>query len=123
MPLSKSDLPTPALLLDLEAFTSNLTRMQDSASSAGKRLRPHAKAHKCVEIARRQMRMGAEGVCVATISEMALMCSAAIPVLLTTPIGSRKKTDFIAALAAKGARVRVVVDHLLQVAWRSEEHT
>jgi D-serine deaminase-like pyridoxal phosphate-dependent protein len=94
--------------------------MQENVSGSGKRLRPHAKAHKCVEIARRQVSAGADGVCVATISEMALLCSANIDVLLTTPIGSCNKADFIARLAANGARVRVVLDHSLQVAWYQE---
>jgi D-serine deaminase-like pyridoxal phosphate-dependent protein len=48
---------------------------------------------------------------------MALMSSAAIPALLTTPVGSPRKTDFIAGLAARGCEVSVVVDHPLQVDW------
>lgn len=110
-PSSKFDLPTPALLVDLDRFESNIEKMQNAVSRAGKHLRPHAKAHKCVEISQRQINAGAVGVCVATISELQWMAIAGIGVLLTTPIASRFKTDHIASLTKTGADIRVVVDH------------
>ena len=94
---SKFAIPTPALLVDLDRFESNINRMQAAVSRSGKQLRPHAKAHKCVEISRRQMKAGAVGVCVATISEMQWLTDAGIGVLLTTPVASRIKSDRIAA--------------------------
>ena len=112
---SKFDLPTPALLVDLDRFESNLRKMQVAVTRSGKQLRPHAKAHKCVEIARRQVKAGAIGVCVATLSEMQWMNSAGFDVLLTTPVASRSKTDHIASLAKSGNNIRVVVDHPDQV--------
>ena len=60
--VQKQDIPTPALLLDLDAFETNLARMAVHTKQAGKALRPHAKAHKCVEIARRQIEAGAVGL-------------------------------------------------------------
>jgi 3-hydroxy-D-aspartate aldolase len=99
----KSDLPTPALLVNLDYLESNITKMQAAVSAAGKQLRPHAKAHKCVEIARRQIGAGAVGVCVATLAEMELMTAAGIGVLLTTPVASAVKTDRIAAGVRRGA--------------------
>jgi 3-hydroxy-D-aspartate aldolase len=110
----KSDLPTPALLVNLDYLESNVTKMQAAVSAAGKQLRPHSKAHKCLEIARRQIGAGAAGVCVATLAEMELMTGAGIGVLLTTPVASAVKTDRIAALVRGGADVRVVIDHPLQ---------
>jgi 3-hydroxy-D-aspartate aldolase len=65
--LTKEQIPTPALLLDLDAFEANLARMAQHLKPCGKNLRPHAKAHKCVEIARRQLASGAVGICVATV--------------------------------------------------------
>jgi D-serine deaminase-like pyridoxal phosphate-dependent protein len=115
MPLSKADLPTPALLVDLEQLESNIKKMQEHTARSGKLLRPHAKAHKCLEIARRQVRAGAPGVCAATLSEIELMTGDGIDVLLTTPVASSVKTDRIAALIRGGAKVRAVVDHALQV--------
>jgi len=111
--LTKQQLPTPALLLDLDKFEANLARMAARVGGSGKALRPHAKAHKCVEIARRQIAAGAIGVCVATVAEAELMAAAGIPgLLLTSPVADPLK---MARIAATGAMV--VVDHLQQAAW------
>jgi 3-hydroxy-D-aspartate aldolase len=111
--MTKSQLPTPALLLDLDKFEFNLARMAEHIANTGKRIRPHAKAHKCVEIARRQIEAGAIGVCVATVSEAELMAKAGIPgLLLTSPVADPLK---IARIVKTGAMA--VVDHLQQVAW------
>src|SRR5206468_341273 len=93
MQKSKFDLPTPALLVDLDQFESNISKMQSAVSRSGKNLRPHAKAHKCVSIAQRQREQGAVGVCVATLRELEWMTGAGIGVLLTTPVASTIKTD------------------------------
>ena len=115
MQLLKHDLPTPALVVNLDFLESNLTTLQNAVSAARKQLRPHAKAHKCVEIARRQVHAGATGVCVATLAEMELMTSAGIGVLLTTPVASSLKTDHVASWIREGAHIPVVVDHPFQV--------
>src|SRR5688572_11881367 len=47
-------------------------------------LRPHAKTHKCVNVARRQLQRGAIGVSVATIAEAEVMVRAGIRGLLIT---------------------------------------
>jgi D-serine deaminase-like pyridoxal phosphate-dependent protein len=111
--LTKQQLPTPALLLDLDKFEANLARMAARIQASGKALRPHAKAHKCVEIARRQIAAGAIGVCVATVAEAELMAGGGIPgLLLTSPVADPLK---MARIVNTGAMV--VVDHLQQVAW------
>jgi 3-hydroxy-D-aspartate aldolase len=115
MRVFKQDLPTPALVVNLDDLESNIATLQAAVSKAHKQLRPHAKAHKCIEIARRQVHAGAAGVCVATLSEMELMTSAGIGVLLTTPVASSWKTDRIAHWVREGAHIRVVVDHPRQV--------
>jgi D-serine deaminase-like pyridoxal phosphate-dependent protein len=111
--LLKREILTPALLLDLDAFEANLARMVEQVKRAGKALRPHAKAHKCVEIAKRQLAAGACGVCVATLAEAELMSKGGITgLLLTSPVADPAK---IARIAATGAMV--VVDHVQQVEW------
>ena len=60
---------TPYLAVDVEKLDANLIRIADAAGSAGLDLRPHAKTHKCLEIAARQMATGATGLTVATIGE------------------------------------------------------
>lgn len=64
-----ADLPTPALLLDLDRLEANLTGMAQRARRLGVRLRPHVKTHKCVEIAGRQRALGASGITVSTLYE------------------------------------------------------
>jgi D-serine deaminase-like pyridoxal phosphate-dependent protein len=97
-------------MVDLDLLEKNLTRM---SSAAGRKLRPHAKAHKCVEIARRQIALGACGICCATVAEAELMAKNSIPgILLTSPLGDPAK---IARVAATGAMA--VVDHVRQVDW------
>ena len=54
---------TPALILDMDAFERNLELLQNALSGSGVRLRPHAKSHKCPEIALRQIAAGAVGIC------------------------------------------------------------
>jgi len=113
---SKKEIPTPALLVDLDRFEANLSRMALAAQTAGKKLRPHAKAHKCVEIAKRQIAAGARGVCVATVSEAEMMSRAGIEgLLLTSPLADPAK---IARVVSAGAMA--VVDHAKQVDWYQE---
>jgi D-serine deaminase-like pyridoxal phosphate-dependent protein len=63
------DLPTPALLLDVDILDANLRRMADRCRALGVGLRPHIKTHKCVEIGRRQLHHGAVGITVSTLPE------------------------------------------------------
>src|SRR5256885_3799506 len=59
--MTRDDIPTPALLLDLDRFERNVHRMAEHVARHGKQLRPHAKTHKCPEIARRQIAACARG--------------------------------------------------------------
>ena len=109
-------IPTPALVLDLDLFEKNLTRMAEHVKAAGKSLRPHFKAHKCPEIARRQIAAGAIGVCCATVLEAELVASAGISgILVTSPLADPQK---MARVIATGAMV--VVDNVLQATWYDE---
>lgn len=111
--MTLADLATPALLLDAEIFDANLARMAGYAARTGKKLRPHAKAHKCAQIARRQIEAGAVGVCVATVAEAESLARAGIEdLLLTSPIADSAKCARVAALSPL---VAVVVDHAEQV--------
>lgn len=96
----KSQLDTPSLILDSELFERNLILMRDFARNAGKRLRPHAKTHKCPEIARRQLAAGnCAGICAAKLSEAEKLADAGIQdILITSPVTAPWKIDRIAAL-------------------------
>ena len=74
--VTKLDLPTPSLLLDLDHLSANISKMARHAEQASVGLRPHAKTHKCPQIARRQLEAGALGVCTATIHEAEQMAAA-----------------------------------------------
>lgn len=110
-----SAVDTPALLLDLDAFERNVSRMQAAADSAGLALRPHAKAHKCVAIAQAQMRAGAVGICCQKVSEAIPFVAAGIPdILISNEVVGEAKARLLAALAGR-ARMSVCVDHEQQV--------
>ncbi|MCC7517967.1 MAG: DSD1 family PLP-dependent enzyme [Verrucomicrobiae bacterium] len=83
-PSARSALDTPCLLLDLDLLDANLREMQRRARAGGKKLRPHAKSHKCSALARRQIEFGAEGVCVAKLSEAETLLAAGLRGMLVT---------------------------------------
>ncbi len=90
--------------------------MAAKIKATGKSLRPHAKAHKCPEITKRQIAAGAVGACVATVVEAELLASAGINgLLLTSPLADPLK---MARIIATGAMV--VVDHPQQATWYNE---
>lgn len=60
---------TPALLVDRAVLDGNIARMAASARERGLDVRPHAKTHKCIEIAHLQLAAGARGLTVATVAE------------------------------------------------------
>ncbi len=62
-------LPTPATVVFADRLERNLAGMAAFAKDAGMALRPHAKTHKCLEIAHRQLALGARGLSVATVGE------------------------------------------------------
>ena len=114
MPLAEVD--TPALLLDLEAFERNLDRLDKSLAGTGIRVRPHAKSHKCPEIALRQMARGAIGVCCQKVSEAEAMVEGGVMnVLIANEVIGASKLVRLAALARR-ARVSVCVDDVHNVA-------
>jgi D-serine deaminase-like pyridoxal phosphate-dependent protein len=108
MPVEEVD--TPALLVDLDALESNIARMAKAVEGGAVRLRPHAKSHKCAEIARRQIAAGAVGVCSQKVSEAeALIAGGVADVLVTNEIVGKTKVARLARLARE-ARVAVLAD-------------
>jgi D-serine deaminase-like pyridoxal phosphate-dependent protein len=84
------DLPTPALLLDLDVLERNLRRMSERAAALGVAVRPHIKTHKCLEVAGLQKALGISGITVSTLYEARVFADAgyeditwAFPVILT----------------------------------------
>jgi 3-hydroxy-D-aspartate aldolase len=106
-------LSTPCLLLDIERFEANLDKMSRFTKSHGVALRPHAKTHKCVNIARRQIEKGAIGISVATVAEAEVMSRAGIRgLLLTAEMVGEPKISRLIRLVVEAPDTMVVVDHV-----------
>lgn len=109
---SREHIPTPAAVLDLDAFDANLARMAARAKAAGLALRPHAKSHKCSAVAHRQIAAGAVGICCAKLAEAEAMAAAGVgAILVTSPVAGPAQAERAAWLAQDLADFRIVVDH------------
>ena len=106
---------TPALVLDLDAFEANLDTLRESVRGRPVRVRPHAKTHKCPDVAKRQIARGAIGMCCQKVSEAEAMVEGGIAdVLVSNEVVGAAKLERLAALAAH-ARIGVCVDNLQSV--------
>lgn len=109
---SRADLNTPVLVLDVEALDRNIAAMAALASGHGVALRPHAKTHKSVDIARRQKAAGAVGVCCAKIGEAEVLAEGGVTgILITSPVAAPAAIGRLAALAGQARELMAVVDH------------
>ena len=86
--------------------------MANAMAAAGVALRPHAKTHKSVAIARRQIAAGATGITVATASEAAVFAEAGIPDLfIAYPVwADRPRARLLREVRERTDRLRVGVD-------------
>ncbi|WP_019120364.1 alanine racemase [Brevibacillus massiliensis] len=108
---------TPSLLLDLDIMEKNLQQIAAFANEQQICWRPHIKTHKCVEIAKRQIALGAVGVTVAKVSEAEVMARAGIgDILIAYPLFSPMKLKKTVALLPL-AKVTIAVDHPRQAEW------
>lgn len=97
--LDKEQVDTPALLLDLDRFERNVTRLSGALKDAGVAWRPHSKAHKSPYIAARQIGLGAIGVTCAKVSEAEVMVEHDISsVLIANELPSKSKYERVARL-------------------------
>lgn len=106
-----SQVCTPALLIDLDAFESNVETLRKRLQAAGVRHRAHAKTHKSVDIARFQIEQGgACGICCQKVSEAEIMVAGGIgDVMVSNQVTDVDKIDRLAQLA-HSARILVCVD-------------
>ena len=109
------EVDTPALLLDLDAFERNLRRLHTTLQGRTVRVRPHAKSHKCPQIALRQIALGAVGVCCQKVSEArALVQGGVRDVLIANEVVGAAKLQRLAELGRE-AQVGVCVDDAANV--------
>ena len=114
-----SELDTPAFVIDLDVLERNVRLMADHARQHGVALRPHAKTHKTVEIARMQLAAGAVGLTLAKLGEAEALLSSPLTagqeplplndLLLAFPIVGQQKLHRLLDLARR-LRVTVSLD-------------
>jgi D-serine deaminase-like pyridoxal phosphate-dependent protein len=106
------DVPTPALVVDLDILERNIETMASRARDSGVALRPHAKTHKVCEVGRLQLRAGAVGLTLAKTAEAEVFVDAGFEdVFLAYPIVGEEKAKRLLALSDR-ARIAVGVDSL-----------
>jgi len=114
---ARAELDTPALLVDLDRVDANIARMAAIMRERGVALRPHAKTHKSIAVARRQIAAGAVGLTVATIGEAEVFADGGIEDLFIAypvlPVGP--KVERLRRLAAR-CRLGVGADSVESVA-------
>jgi D-serine deaminase-like pyridoxal phosphate-dependent protein len=106
------DLPTPALLVDADAFEHNVRTMGEALP--GDRLRPHVKAFKSTALARELAAAGHRTFCAATPKEVLGLAGAGLgdDLLLANEVLDPGR---LRAMAESGARVTVAVDSTVTV--------
>ncbi len=105
-----SQLETPALVLDIEAFEENLRVMGEILAGTNLKMRPHYKSNKCIEVVKRQLAAGAKGITCAKLSEAEDLAAAGVgDILIANQIVQPSKIARLAHLA-KGSKITVCVD-------------
>ncbi|NOT27067.1 MAG: DSD1 family PLP-dependent enzyme [Acidobacteria bacterium] len=109
-PTHLTEIPTPALVVDVAAMERNIKRMAEFFKDGPCRLRPHFKAHKTPEIARRQLAGGScSGLTCATVSEAETVIGMCEDVLIANEVIDPVKCARVAQLAHRG-RLTIAVD-------------
>src|SRR5690349_3493779 len=92
---NEREIPSPALLIDLERVERNLRKMLEIAGGP-ERLRPHVKTHKLAELVQRQIGLGISKFKCATIAEAEMLAGAgARDVMLAFPPSGPNIARFI----------------------------
>ena len=114
--MREEDIDTPALVIDLDAFESNLDTMAALLAPTGVKLRAHAKTHKSPVIAHLQMARGAVGNCVQKVAEAEVLAWGGIPdILVSNEVVGAAKLARLCGLS-RIAKVAVCADDAGQVA-------
>ena len=112
VPGGAAKLQTPALIVDLDAFERNVARMVAHARKVGIGLRPHAKTHKSVTIAKAQIAAGANGICCAKLGEAEALSAGGIEsILLTSPVVTEGGIARVMALNARMKELMITCDN------------
>ena len=119
--ITKDVLPTPSMVVDLDLFEQNVTKMATHAKAVKIGLRPHVKVHKSVDVAKRQVALGALGLTTATIAESELMSRAGIQgVLWTKQPASANNVSRAVELSKRDPSFMFVIDDPMVADWVDE---
>jgi len=111
-PGSRHELNTPVLVVDRDALGRNVQKMAALAKRSGVALRPHAKTHKSLAIAREQLDAGAIGLCCTKLGEAEVLAAGGIPsILITSPVVSAPAIERLIALNGRVSELMVCVDN------------
>lgn len=106
-----AEITTPEVMIDVGILDRNIARMAAATQARGIRLRPHAKTHKVLEIAERQLAAGAAGLTVATIGEAEVFARSGVPdVFIAYPLWVTAPQAARLRGLAEASRVTVGVD-------------
>ena len=107
-PIEAAD--TPALYVDLDALDHNAALMAQRAAEQGVAWRPHVKASKSPDLAKRLLASGAQGITCAKVGEAEAMAAGGIDdILIANEIVGLQKIARLIAVAQQ-ARLCVAVD-------------
>jgi len=106
----RSELSTPALVLERKLAETNIRHMGQRMAETGASIRPHVKVHKSPDLARMQIDAGAVGLSVATVWEAMVFVGCGIDHLfVVNTVAGEQKMRALAELA-RDADVMVAVD-------------
>jgi D-serine deaminase-like pyridoxal phosphate-dependent protein len=113
---------TPYLRIHQPTLFRNLDRLADYAKVHGIDLRPHAKTHKSLQIARWQLERGAVGITAAKPSEAEVLADACDDILLAYPVVDAQRAEHVVRLSRR-VEIKVAVDSAHAVATLSRAAT
>lgn len=109
-PIPLERIETPAIVIEADRLERNLERWQRYCDETGLANRPHVKTHKSVEIARRQVELGARGITCQKLGEAEVMVEGGLDdVLIPYNLVGEGKLERLSSLLGR-ARVSVTVD-------------
>ena len=118
--ISKQDLDTPVLCLDLNAMEANIKVVAADLAEFNIQWRPHSKAYKSPIIAKKLIEAGAIGVTCAKLGEAEVMAHSGVTdILIANLIVGEKKLRRLAALTQIADPI-VCIDHIDQLTAMSE---
>lgn len=107
--IEENDIATPCLVIDAQTVRRNLLALQQYAQQHDLRVRPHAKTHKSIHLAREQLGAGCSALAVAKVGEAEVLSKECNDLLIAYPAIDEPRCKRIATLAKK-VDLRVAVD-------------